>query len=139
MAEKVQFGTTVMPETVEAIERLAKVEGKSKGEFIDIAVAHYDSAPVIQETPDLPDEASVVVPIPRDRQMLIEVFGNVIESCVSFIHQDEIWKALLIARTTYQKTLPEFKSAERMRAEWQARRADGSRPLSYTKKGASLT
>ena len=139
MAEKVQFGTTVLQETVEAIERLAKVEGKSKGEFIDIAVAAYDAEPVIVDTPELPDDASVVIAIPRDRDMLVQAIHNLLHSCKDHIHDQDIGKAFAISRGEWQKGLPEYQSAERMRSEWQARRETAARPLSYTKKGASLT
>jgi hypothetical protein len=136
--EKVQFGTTVLPETIQTIERLAKVEGKSKGELIDLVVAAYDSEPVIKETPEIPDDASVLIAIPRDRQMLIQAFANLLHSCSDFIHENEIWKAFAEARLNFQKALPEYQSAERMRLDWQARREAASRPLSYTQKGPSL-
>lgn len=139
MSEKVQFGTTVQPETVEAIERLTKAEGKTKGEIVDIAVAAYDAEPKILAGVELPDDASMVVAIPRDVEMLQDAFGNVIQSCAAFIHPDDIWKAFARTRQAYQKSFPDFKTAERMRAEWQARREVASRPLSYTKKGASLS
>ena len=136
---KVQFGTTVQVETVATIERLAKLEGRSKGELIDIVVAAYDKEPeIITDAPELPDDAKVAILIPKDKDMLVDAIGNLIASCKAHIHTDDIWRGFVWARHEFQKTLPEYKSAERMRAEHEARRAAGTRTLEYTKKGPSL-
>ncbi len=138
MAEKVQFGTTVQPETAAAIERLTKAEGCTKGELIDLAVAHYDKVPIVTEdAPELPDDASVVILIPRDKDMLVDAIGNLIASCKAYIHTDDIWKGFIWARHEFQTTLPEFKAAEKMRAEFDARHAARTN-LTYTKRGESL-
>lgn len=140
MAEdnKVQAGFRLAPATVETIERLSKAESVGKGELVDLAVAHYDKEPIVTETPELPDDASVVILIPRDQKMLEEAFGNLIATCAPYIHSDHIWKAFICARHDFQKDLPEFKSAERMRADFDARRAAATRPLAYDRKGPSL-
>ncbi len=124
--------------TVETIERLAKAEGVGKAELVELAVAHYDKEPIVTEdAPELPDDASVVILIPRDKDMLVDAIGNLIASCKAYIHTDDIWKGFVWARHEFQKGLPEFKAAEKMRAEFDARHAVRTN-LTYTKRGESL-
>ena len=136
---KAQLATQVDQDVKEAIARLAKLEGVSQGDLIGIAVRAYDAEPeVMTDAPELPDNASVAILIPRDKDMFVDAIGNLIASCKAHVHPDDIWKGFVWARHEFQKTLPEFKSAERMRAEHQARREAAVRPLEYTKKGPSL-
>jgi hypothetical protein len=125
--------------TVEVIERLAKAEGVGKAELVELAVANYDREPIVLpgDEPELPDDASVTVLIPKDKDMLVDAIGNLIASCKAYIHTDDIWKGFIWARHEFQTTLPEFKAAEKMRAEFDARHAQKA-SLSYTKRGESL-
>lgn len=137
---KAQLATQVDQDVKDTIARLAKLEGVSQGDLVGIAIRAYDAEPkVIEDAPELADDASIVLLIPRDRDMLIQSLANLLHSCEPYIHSTEVWKAFAIARQTFQKSLPEYQTAEKMRAELTARREAGSRPLSYTKKGPSLT
>ena len=133
--EKVQIGTTVMPETVEAIERLMKVEGKTKGEMLDIVVAAYDAAPKEMDAEILGPE-SITLPTPKDREMLVDCIMNLLK--VAGLHENYVLSGMSLARAEYLRGLPEWKDGERMRSEWAARREAAGRPLSYTQKGAPL-
>lgn len=131
---KVQFGTTVLNETAEAIERLSRIEGKSKGELVDLAIAAYDRGELPDDSLEPGESFSLLVP--RDRDMLADCIGNLVS--LSGLHENQVLGALGAVRSKVIRSLPEYKDAERMRKEWQERRDLASRPLTYTQKGASI-
>lgn len=135
--EKVQFGTTVLAETVQAIERLTKMEDKTKGEIVDLAIAAYDRGEVLPEVPVVEGEM-ISLPVPQDRDMLADCIGNLVAATRARMHENHVLSALGVVRSQVVRSLPEYKDAERMRQEWQERRETAGRPLSYTQKGATL-
>jgi len=135
--DKVQFGTTILPETADAIERLAKLEDKSKGEMVDIAIAAYDRGEVESEVPIVEGD-TISLPVPLDRDMLVDCIGNLIAAGRTQLHENYVLSALGIVRSQVVRSLPQYKEGETMRREWQERREASGRPLSYTQKGAAL-
>jgi hypothetical protein len=137
MAEdRIQFNTTVAKETSERIGELAKLEGKNKGEFIDHIVAMWSAGEMEFEEKEVPD--SITLPVPRDRQMMVDCIGSLIAAGRGVLHENYVIGALVDAKSEFVKTLPEYKDAERMRAEWGARREAQPKTLAYDRKGPSL-
>lgn len=136
---KAQLATQVDQDVKDAIVRLSQLEGVSQGELVGIAVRAYDAGEVLNDDPELPDDAKITLPIPRDREMLVDCIFNLLSAAKSCIHPTYVMAAMGMAKAQYQKGLPEYKAAEQMRQEWQARREASTRPLAYTKKGPSLS
>lgn len=135
---KSQLSTVIDSTALESLKRLAKLEGKSQGDFIADLVIAFDAIEPSEEV-DLPeDRSTVVMAVPRDRDMLKQAFANLISLAVPHMGETYILAALALARSDYQKGLPVFIEAEQMRADWARRREESTRPLSYDRKGASL-
>jgi hypothetical protein len=130
MAEQVALAVNVEPEVLDTVRRLAKAEGVSQGALIERLVIGYDNTP-IPENPEEPDEDTLSVYLPRDRDMMAAAFIQIVDASKPFIHENHMLSALGLARTHVVKGLPEYQDAEKMRKRWQDTRDNGSRPLTY--------
>lgn len=134
---KSQLSTVIDTTAFETLKKLAKLEGKSQGDFIADLVVAFDAIEPSENDGDLPDaESTVVIAVPRDRDMLKEGFLNLVAAGSPFLHENYVLAAFSMARREYTEGLPEFKSAEKMRRDWELRRE--TRNLTYTVKGAPL-
>lgn len=127
---KAQLATQIDEDALLLIRQLSKAEGVSQGDFIARLVRAFDETPS-PEPPELDDEASLSVYVPRDRDMMAAAFVQIIDASKAFLHENYMLSALGLARTHVVKGLPEYQDAEKMRKRWQDIRDNGARPLTY--------
>lgn len=92
MAEQVSLNVNVDADVRELVKKLSGAEGVSQGELVSRLVRAYEDTPPPVEAGAVEDGESMLVLVPRDRDMLVDVITNVLAR--AGLHENYVLSAI---------------------------------------------